>query len=210
MNALRAFVRSVMHRFAVIFNRLSGGKLTPNMVTIIGLLMHVPIAWLMAMGHYWWAAGLLIIFGLLDTVDGELARLQQRESARGMLLDSVTDRMKEILLYIGGAYAIIHDTGRPYLAVWAVAAVGCSLLTSYVNAAGDSVAAKYGAKKHAVNRAFRGGLMPFEVRMTVFVLGLLSGRIALAVIVIAIGAAYTALMRLAGVFQVVGKRDVQG
>lgn len=182
-------------------DRLTRGKLTPNMVTWIGLVMHVPIAWLIAMQHNVWAAVLLVVFGLFDTLDGQLAQLQKRESGLGMFLDSVTDRMKEIILYIGIAYAIIATTGRPYLAVWAVAALGCSLLTSYINAWGDAVTAKYPpkAEHHAPNKAFRGGLLPFEIRMVIVIVGLLSDRLTLAVIVLAIGAAYTALSRLARV-----------
>src|SRR5262249_12467273 len=154
---------------------VSGGRLTPNAVTIFGLTMHLPITWLIATGHYIWAAGLLVIFGLFDTLDGELARLQKRESPRGALLDSVTDRMKEILLYTGAAYSIVATTGRPYLAVWAVAACGCSLLTSYINAAGDIAMARSGVQHHVTNKSFRGGLLPFEIRMLILVIGLLSG-----------------------------------
>ena len=47
------------------------------------------------------AALLLAVFGLFDTLDGELARLQGTESPQGAFLDSVTDRMKEILVYVG-------------------------------------------------------------------------------------------------------------
>lgn len=185
-----------MRVIARILNSLSRGYITPNGVTIFGFLMHIPIALLIATRHNYWAAGLLFVFGLFDTLDGELARLQGRESSSGRLLDSVTDRMKEITLYIGASYAIIASTGRPYLAVWAVVACGSSLLTSYINAAGDSVMATYKVNKHASNKAFRGGLFPFEIRMFILFVGLLSGRVPLAIIIIALGATYTAISRL--------------
>jgi phosphatidylglycerophosphate synthase len=191
-----------MRAIARMLNSVTGGKATPNGVTIFGLLMHVPIAWLIAIQHNFWAAVLLVIFGLFDTLDGELARLQSRVSVRGRLLDSLTDRIKEIMLYTGAAYGIIATTGRPYLAVWAVAACGCSLLTSYVNAAGDSVMAVQKSKEHASNKAFRGGLFPFEIRMFVLVVGLLTDRVSLVIIVITLGAAFTAASRI---FTVLGK-----
>jgi phosphatidylglycerophosphate synthase len=193
---VREPVRGFMAWLAKGLNKISGGRISPDAVTIFGFAMHVPIALLISTRHNVWAAGLLVVFGLFDSLDGALARLQNRTSARGMLLDSVTDRMKEILLYAGLAYGIIGDSGRPYLAVWAVAACGCSLLTSYINAQGDSVMAKFKVANHSANKSFRGGLFPFEVRMFVLVVGLLSDRLALAAIVIAIGAAYTALSRL--------------
>lgn len=206
---IREPIRKFTARLAAWLNQITGGQLSPDAVTLFGLAMHVPIAFLIATQHNYWAAGLLIVFGLFDSLDGALARLQNRSSPHGMLLDSTTDRMKEILLYVGAAYAIIASTDRPYLAVWAVAACGCSLLTSYINAIGDAVVAKFGGRKHETNKAFRGGLFPFEVRMFVLVLGLLSNRLTLAVIVVALGAAYTALSRLMKVFNKFRERDVQ-
>jgi archaetidylinositol phosphate synthase len=196
--AIRRIMRSVAH----VLNKVSGGKVTPNGVTLFGVAMHIPIAWLIATHYNIWAAALLLVFGLFDTLDGELARMQNRASLKGRLLDSVTDRVKEVMLYVGVAYAIIANSNHPYLAVWAVAACGCSLLTSYVNAAGDSIMAGKKSVEHASNKAFRGGLLPFEIRMFILIVGLLANQVAPAVIIIALGAAYTALSRL---YRVLGR-----
>lgn len=193
---IKRAVRNIMRLLARAIHKVSGGRITPNGITLFGAAMHVPIALLIATRSNIAAAALLLLFGLFDTLDGELARLQHRESAQGRLLDSVTDRIKEVLLYTGAAYATIASTGRPYMAVWAVAACGCSLLTSYVNAAGDSIMAGQGTVKHASNTAFRGGLFPFEIRMFILLIGLLVNEVPAAVIIIAIGAGYTAISRL--------------
>src|SRR5882762_3925703 len=121
LDAVRTLVRSIIRRLARLINVVTGGRVSPNAVTITSLLAHIPIAWLIATRHNVWAAGLLVIFGLFDVLDGELARLQGTTSTAGMLLDSVTDRMKEVLLYTGAAYAIVFGS-RPHMAVWAVAA----------------------------------------------------------------------------------------
>lgn len=193
-------VRAVMQDSVAPFvNRLTNEKLHPDVVTLTSFVAHIPIAYLVATRHNLWAALLLVVFGLLDALDGALARTQNRTSARGVLLDSTTDRMKEVLLYIGAAYALVSVPGHAYLASWVVAACGCSLLTSYMNAWGDAVMAKYKVEKHVMNKSFRGGLFPFQVRMFIFVIGLLTNHLAWAVIFVAIGAAYTALMRLLGV-----------
>jgi phosphatidylglycerophosphate synthase len=196
VDAVKQVIRKIMRVLARMLNGLSAGHITPNGITVFGLAMHLPITWLVAEQHFYWAAGSLLVFGLFDTLDGELARLQKRASPAGALLDSVTDRYKEVLLYSGAGWAIIAQTGRPYLAVWAVAACGCALLTSYTNAAGDVALSKLDAPKHETNKVFRGGLFPFEIRMFVLFVGLLSGRLTLAIIVIAIGAGITALSRL--------------
>ena len=208
IETIKQAFRHAIRAIAIPLDKYSRHRLTPNMVTGFRFVMHVPIAWLIATQHNIWAAVLLVVFGLFDTLDGQLAQVQKRSSPAGMMLDSVTDRMKEVLLYIGASYAIIATTGRPYLAIWAVAALGCSMLTSYINASGDVVMARYKIAQHTANKSFRGGLFPLEIRMTVLVVGLLSSRITLAVIVIALGATFTAFSRLAMVYGKLTDTDV--
>jgi phosphatidylglycerophosphate synthase len=207
IDPIKRAVRVVMRSLARAINKLSRGKVTPNGVTLFGVAMHIPIALLIAARVNILAAVLLLLFGLFDTLDGELARLQHSESPQGRLLDSVTDRIKEVLLYTGAAYATIASTGKPYLAVWAVAACGCSLLTSYVNAAGDSIMAGQVVKQHAANKAFRVGLFSFEIRMFILLVGLVINEVPAAIIVITIGAAYTAMGRLLHVLRKVAEMN---
>jgi phosphatidylglycerophosphate synthase len=187
LSPIKEAVRSVMRTVARALNKLSGGHLSPHAVTVFGLLAHVPIAILIARGYFGYAAVGLIVFGLFDTLDGELARLQNRASNLGMFLDSTTDRLKEIMIYVGLAFALVAFD-KPYMAVWALAAVGLSLLTSYINAWGDVVLAR-------VNSSLRGGFLPFEVRMTLIIIALLTSRLSLLVVFIAIGAGLTVLDR---------------
>jgi phosphatidylglycerophosphate synthase len=199
---VRQAVRASMRRLAGGLNRLTGGKLHPDVVTLVGFAMHIPIALLIATRHNLWAALLLLIFGLFDTLDGELARLQQRASVRGMLLDASTDRMKEVLLYTGAAYALV--LGRhPAWAAWAVAACGASLCVSYVKAKGEAAVASSGKQlsHHELNHLFSGGLLSFEVRMVVLIIGLLTNQLGPAVIIIAVLAGATAVWRLVRISQ---------
>lgn len=76
VDLVKKSIRDTMHGLAQLLNKLSGGKINPDWVTIFGFVMHVPIAVLIARGSFSWAAVLLLIFGLFDTLDGELARLQ--------------------------------------------------------------------------------------------------------------------------------------
>lgn len=195
LDTCRSLVRSYMNMVARILNKLTGGRLSPNFVTIFGLLMHLPIAWLIAYDKNELAAVLLVVFGLFDTLDGELARLQKRASNAGMLLDASTDRIKEVLLYTGAAFAITVGE-QPRMAAWAVAACGASLCVSYIKAKGETAVRDSNLSANEVNRLFQDGLFRFEVRMFLLVVGLLSNRLVLAVIVIAIGASLTAISRL--------------
>lgn len=189
-----------MRRIAQMLNRLSGGRLHPDAVTLFGFLMHIPIAALIATRHPLWAALLLVIFGLFDTLDGELARLQKRSSVSGMLLDASTDRMKEVLLYGGAGYFLV-TSAHPAMAVWATVACGASLCVSYVKAKGEAAVAsgEVHIAHDKLNRMFKDGLLTFEVRMALLVLGLVTGMLVWAVIIIAILASFTALQRLVNI-----------
>lgn len=200
LKSIRLYVRAGAHQVALWLDTASKGRLTPDAVTITGFLMHVPIALLIGSDHRYWAAGLLVVFGLFDTLDGELSRLQKRSSPRGMLLDASTDRMKEVLIYAGAAYFFLHH-GNPDGAVWAAAAVGASVCVSYVKAKGEAAVASLasdgkGIPHATLNRMFSDGLLTFEIRMAVLVVGLLAGQLFWAVALIAVLASYTALQRL--------------
>lgn len=200
MDFLRQKIRSFIRVIAKKLNKISNGSISPDFVTIIGLVAHLPIAWLIATQNNYWAAGLLVIFGLFDTLDGELARLQNKASDRGMLLDATTDRMKEILLYTGAAYALV-DTGHPYMTTWVILACGGSLLVSYVKAKGETIMANSGLSTNAINRLFQDGLMRFEVRMVILILGLLLNSLTVAIVIIATTTWFTAIQRLHNISQ---------
>jgi len=197
INIIRERIRAIMRVIARFLNKVTGGRLHPDSVTIVGFLMHIPIALLIAARHYnVLAAVLLLIFGLFDTLDGELARLQGKASPSGMLLDASTDRMKETLLYVGIVYALTLSQ-HPTTAVWAVAACGASLCVSYVKAKGEAAVASGKSIPHAVlNKLFKDGLLTFELRMFVLLVGLIFNQLVLAVAVIALLASYTAFQRL--------------
>jgi phosphatidylglycerophosphate synthase len=197
LNVIRKQARDAAEKVGGGLNRTTKGRLTPDMVTIFGLLMHVPTAWFIASGHFLWAAGFLVVFGLFDTLDGGLARAQGKTSVRGMLLDASTDRMKEVLLYSGAAYWLaLHQSAQA--AAWATAACGASICVSYVKAKGEAAIAASSHKiPHAtLNRLFADGLLTFELRMAVLVVGLLFDQLAPAVLVVAVLAAVTAVQRL--------------
>lgn len=200
---IRKIIRSFMRSLAKFLNTITAGRLSPNTVTITGLLAHIPIALAIADERFILAAVLLFVFGLFDALDGELARLQKKASDAGMLLDASTDRMKEIILYIGISYYLIADD-QQFAAVWAVAACGFSLLVSYVKAKGETAIAKSNLSTHEINYLFQDGLMNFEARMAVLIIGLLSGHVAAAVIVVAIGAFLNAIKRLANISKKIG------
>lgn len=202
--AIKKFVRNIVASIAEAIHSVSGGTVTPNIVTWTGVIMHIPVVWLIAEGYFWQAGLAIIFFGLFDALDGELARLQKNASAYGMFLDSVTDRIKEILIYLGVAVylsdgamfdsKIFNIMYHAELFHWLVLALGLSLLTTYINAWGEVVLAN--AKKTATaNQTIRGGFAPYEIRITLLALGLVTGEILLSLIIISVLAGVTVIDR---------------
>ncbi len=200
MDTTKNLIRTGMAQVAGALHAVTGGRVTPNVVTWVGFLAHVPIAWLIAAGHPWRAAAMLVVFGLFDTLDGELARLQGMVSDFGGILDATTDRLKEVLLYSGIAYFFVNYgtlDWRKYAAV-AVAACGASIAVSFVKSKGETIVATQNKKLSyaELNKLFGGGWFPFEVRMTVLVVGLTFGYLPQVTIIIAIGTTLTVFQRL--------------
>lgn len=170
-------IRKVMAYVAMWIHKVSRGRITPNMITWTGVITHVPIAILIAQGYLWQGAILLVIFGLFDTIDGELARRTGQSSPSGMVLDASTDRIKETLIHAGVAYYLIQSP-YPELAVLAVLALGFSLSVTYLKAKAEvayAVVHKGKVDHHTLNRMFSDGIFPFEVRIALVVLGLILG-----------------------------------
>ena len=112
--------------------------LTPNLVTLIGLLIAVGGAGLVAVGQ-WWAGGIVVLFGgVFDMFDGALARMTGRASKFGALLDSVVDRVSEAVALFGVlAFYLISDNDIG--AALAYAAIIGSLMVSYMRARSEGL-----------------------------------------------------------------------
>ena len=112
--------------------------LTPNLVTLIGLLIAVGGAGLVAVGQ-WWAGGAVVLFGgVFDMFDGALARMTGRASKFGALLDSVVDRVSEAVALFGVlAFYLISDNDIG--AALAYAAIIGSLMVSYMRARSEGL-----------------------------------------------------------------------
>jgi phosphatidylglycerophosphate synthase len=197
------YIRAAVRQIARGIHAISRGHIRPNDITIAGLFMHIPIAVLVALNHLYWAAGLLIVFGLFDTLDGELARLQKRVSDIGGFLDTVSDRVKELLLYAGIIYLFAENAEPSIVLLMTILACGTSLITPFVKAKGEAIIATYGHELSydKLNRMFGGGILPYEVRILSIVAGLLLGMQFLpwVVTIIAVLATLTMVERLLAV-----------
>ena len=116
--------------------------LSPNVLTLLGLLLAVPVAWCWYLGQQSRGGWLLVIVSILDLLDGSVARVSGRVTRFGGYLDSVIDRYTDILLYAGAlSYLLRHTTGQTqivYLVVW-VGAVAGAIMPSFARARAETL-----------------------------------------------------------------------
>lgn len=104
---------------------------TPALVTIVGLLVTVGGAALIATGYLFWGALTAGLGVALDALDGPLARRLATASERGAFLDTMSDRFGEIAVWVGLA---VYLRNEPRLLILCVVALAASLLVPYVRA----------------------------------------------------------------------------
>ncbi|MGH2380590.1 MAG: CDP-alcohol phosphatidyltransferase family protein [Candidatus Limnocylindria bacterium] len=114
--------------------------LTPNTITVIGLLITIAASALVAGGWLLLGAAVLTAGSLLDAVDGALARAQGGGTEFGSFLDSTLDRASEAILYVGIAAWFMSTHDDPTVPVLAVfVALGGSFMVSYARARAEGI-----------------------------------------------------------------------
>jgi CDP-diacylglycerol---glycerol-3-phosphate 3-phosphatidyltransferase len=110
--------------------------LSANALTTFGLLLTAAATWAVANGHPEIAAGFLIGGGLMDILDGSVARANHRATPFGGFYDSVTDRVSDGLI-LGGVAWWISD--QPRLFMLTIVALVAAEVTSYVRARAEAI-----------------------------------------------------------------------
>lgn len=126
-------VRPISRRMTGVALRFN---LSPNVITLISLLIGIGTALLVWTGHpvAWVAAAITLQVALLvDCMDGEIARFTRRFSPLGAWLDGVGDRVKEYAVLAAVAIVAVRDGHSEgwLLAIIAMAVVTARHLEDY-------------------------------------------------------------------------------
>ncbi len=98
------FCYYIQRRFSAWFSVRLARHIGPNAATGLDLIFGVTAAVLVLLDYWLWGVVLIQVFGIFSCIDGEIARIQGRSSRIGDFLDTLTDRVTELLLV--GAIAI--------------------------------------------------------------------------------------------------------
>ncbi len=159
-------LRSIFHPILLPSARLLGRLgLTPNMLSIIGMGAYVVAALLLASGHPYLCALVLVVFGPLDVLDGTLARDSGQESDYGAFLDATLDRYEEFFIYAGLLYYLLELEGSgPWSAILVLSALSGSFFVSYTR-----------AKAEALGFECSVGILTRFERIVLFIIAIITG-----------------------------------
>jgi CDP-diacylglycerol--glycerol-3-phosphate 3-phosphatidyltransferase len=132
-------------------NRLIESRLTPNAISMTGLIGNLVAAALVTQEEFFLAGLAFVVGSVMDTLDGRYSRMSGKGTPFGAFLDSSLDRMEEgiVLAAVGAYFAQVGDD----LAVAAVVlSVLFSLMVSYTRARAEAlgVECKVGLATRAV------------------------------------------------------------
>lgn len=158
-----------LHRdkFAALETAAAGffGRLpfSPNQYTVFSLLMILACVVFMTSGFYPAALVFFAISGMLDFIDGAVARGRQMASPRGAYLDTVVDRYVEAVLLFGFLLIGLPGVIMPsYL--WIFFLLLGSTMTTYAKAAAS--------EKKLYAGELKGGIMSRGERMILYFMAL--------------------------------------
>jgi CDP-diacylglycerol---glycerol-3-phosphate 3-phosphatidyltransferase len=126
------FVLDCIVRFLTHFN------INPNILTFIGVLISFWAAWLFGYGNLCGGALVIILAGLFDMLDGEVARFSRSESDFGAFYDSVIDRYSDTIILQGLMVYYARKQLLGYVVLVGIVFMG-AVLTSYSRARAESL-----------------------------------------------------------------------
>lgn len=136
-------------------------KLSPDHLTLIGLIVACGAAVAIGLGALRLGLLLVVLAALPDLLDGALAKASNQSSQRGAFFDSTIDRVTDAVLLGGVAWFLASQRGA-HAAVLPFAVMAVSSLISYQR-----------AKAEALGLTAKGGLMERAERIILLCVGLL-------------------------------------
>jgi len=89
-------------------------RMTPNMITLLSLICGVSSGVMFSRGsypHVAWAGILLQLMIIFDCADGQLARMTNRSTKMGRILDTLADLTTHCSIFWGAAIGLFRNTG---------------------------------------------------------------------------------------------------
>ena len=144
--------------------RLIESRLTPNAISMAGLVGNLIAAALVTQELFFLAGVAFVVGSVMDTLDGRYSRMSGKGTLFGAFLDSTLDRIEEgiVLAAVAGYFAA---QGDDFAAAMCVVAVLFSLMVSYTR-----------ARAEALGVECKVGLATRPVRVVILSIGLIFAK----------------------------------
>jgi CDP-diacylglycerol---glycerol-3-phosphate 3-phosphatidyltransferase len=145
-------------------DRLIESRLTPNAISMMGLVGNLVAAALVTQRLFFLAGVAFVLGSVMDTLDGRYSRMSGKGTLFGAFLDSTLDRIEEgiVLAAVAGYFAV---QGDDVAAAMCVVAVLFSLMVSYTR-----------ARAEALGVECKVGLATRPVRVVILSIGLIFAK----------------------------------
>jgi CDP-diacylglycerol--glycerol-3-phosphate 3-phosphatidyltransferase len=158
--------------------------INPNILTFTGVLISLWAAWNFGHGRLFQGAIILILAGLFDMLDGEVARVSRSETRFGAFYDSVIDRYSDIIVLQGLMVWYARQDWLEYVVLVGVVFMG-AVMTSYARARAESLIP-----------TCKVGFMERPERIVLLVIGGLTNRMEAVLWVLAVLGNWTVINRI--------------
>ncbi|MEM3833580.1 MAG: archaetidylinositol phosphate synthase [Thermoprotei archaeon] len=160
--------------------------LKPNHITLIGFILGILTAYFYATQQPLFALATIIISGIMDALDGAVARAAEKVTRFGAVLDAVLDRYVEFFIIIGIALGGYTEW------VYAMITLFSSIMVSYTRARAESS----GGLKNCAVGLFERQERLLTIIVATLILPLYNKALEVALIVIIILSQITVIQRL--------------
>ncbi len=158
--------------------------INPNILTFTGVVISFWAAWEFGHSRFFLGGLILILAGLFDMLDGEVARVSRSETRFGAFYDSVIDRYSDIIILQGLMVHYAREQMLGYVVLVGVVFMG-SVMTSYTRARAESLI-----------RTCKVGFMERPERIVLLIIGGLANRMEAVLWVLAVLGNWTVINRI--------------
>jgi CDP-diacylglycerol--glycerol-3-phosphate 3-phosphatidyltransferase len=198
---VQQFMRRLVEQ---VMRPLARTGITPNMLTLIGLLFTTFTAGVIAFNHLRIGGILVLCAGIFDMFDGAMARVSQKGSRFGAFFDSTLDRYAEGILLLGIViYAQLHLP--PQQVIGAITTTDLVVWLTYVAALSSLMISYARARAEGLGLECKIGLLARPERVILLAAGLLIGGqpgLLWTMLVLAVLTTFTAIQRIIHIWRV--------
>jgi CDP-diacylglycerol--glycerol-3-phosphate 3-phosphatidyltransferase len=159
-------------------------NINPNILTFTGVLISFWAAWNFGYGQFLRGGSIVILAGLFDMLDGEVARISKSETRFGAFYDSVIDRYSDIIILQGLMVHYARQQMLGYVVLVGVVFMG-AIMTSYAR-----------ARAECLIPTCKVGFMERPERVVLLIIGGLTNRMEAVLWILAILGNWTVINRI--------------